>query len=94
MAEYPNIRTFAILPGLVHTAGTTDWMLPYAQDHPDMTGLLALWLASERSDFMRGKLVSVNWDIKELEAHKEGLVNMQGITPFPVLPVNGGSVLK
>lgn len=65
---------------------------PYALDHEDMTGLVALWLVQPRADFMRGRLVQVNWDLAELESRKDEVVqrDMLKIASVPALPVNGG----
>jgi hypothetical protein len=40
-------------------------------DPPELSGGLTLYLASTRADFLRGKFVSVNWDVEEMEGHKE-----------------------
>ncbi|KAA8564757.1 hypothetical protein EYC84_011644 [Monilinia fructicola] len=51
----------------------TDMVSPafklYALDHVDLTGMLALYLAQERADYLRGGMVAVNWDVEELEEY-------------------------
>ena len=41
-----------------------------AQDQPEQTGALALYLASSRADYLKGSLTSVNWDLEEMEERK------------------------
>lgn len=48
--------------------------LSYARDDPMLTGGLTLFLSTERAEWMRGTMVSVNWDIEEMEAHKEEII--------------------
>lgn len=63
----------------------------YAKDEGEQTGALGLYLASERGDYLVGSLTSINWDLGEMEAHKEeikgGLLKNKWV---PVLPVSGG----
>lgn len=68
---------------------------PFAKDHPELTGMLSLWLAQPKADFLRGQLVSVNWDIQEMEANAEEisekkLLKMQWVQ---ILPICGGKGL-
>ncbi|KAI0885901.1 NAD(P)-binding protein [Annulohypoxylon maeteangense] len=69
--ENPNIRTFTLLPGLLKTAMTAQDFLPFARDDPMLSGGLTLFLCTPRAEWMRGGIMSVNWDIEEMEAHKE-----------------------
>ena len=67
----------------------------YAQDEPELTGALSVYLAQERADFLRSSLTSVNWDVREMEARKEDIVE-QGLLKtswVPILPCSGGSGL-
>jgi len=92
-AEYPKIRSFSLLPGVVNTdLSNKTGFVDYAQDEAEQTGALALYLASSRADYLTGSLTSVNWDLDEMEAHKEdikkGLLQIKWV---PILPVSGGS---
>ncbi|KAF2194086.1 NAD(P)-binding protein [Zopfia rhizophila CBS 207.26] len=69
--EHPNIRAFTLLPGLLNTAMTAEAYLPYARDDPMLAGGLSLFLCTPRAEWMRSCVMSVNWDIEEMEAHKE-----------------------
>ena len=43
----------------------------FAKDKPLLFGGLSLYLQKPQSDFLRGGFLSVNWDVEELEAHKD-----------------------
>lgn len=84
-----------MLPGIVVSdMPNTDDFRDYAKDDGEQTGALGLYLASERGDYLKGSLTSINWDLDEMEAHKEkiaeGLLKIKWI---PVLPTSGGSGL-
>ncbi|KAH7080703.1 hypothetical protein FB567DRAFT_531522 [Paraphoma chrysanthemicola] len=89
--EYPTLKSFTVFPGIVVTDALDPFFEPFALDHPDQTGALALYLASQRADYLKGSLVSINWDVEEMEKHKEeiekGLLKIKYV---PVLPVSGG----
>ena len=67
----------------------------YGHDHIDMTGLLSLYLASPRADFMKGGLTSINWDVEEMEAHQDDISQQRllDIKWMPILPASGGQGL-
>lgn len=69
-AEYPNLRVYTVIPGLVAGIRSKPMFRPYALDHPDMTGLWSIYLSSPRAEFLSGSMISVNWDVEELEANK------------------------
>jgi NAD(P)-dependent dehydrogenase (short-subunit alcohol dehydrogenase family) len=73
-AEQPGIRVFMLIPGIVQTEMTLDALKPYAKDTPNLTGSWTLFLSTQRAEWMRGGIVSVNWDIEEMEAHKDQIV--------------------
>lgn len=80
------------MPGVVVTDMTTEMFRPYALDHADLTGMLSLYLAQPRADYLRGAMVSVNWDVEELEAHKDE-ISAKGLLKtswLPILPLGGG----
>jgi hypothetical protein len=45
--------------------------LDFALDDPMLTGGLSLFLCTERAEWLRGKMMSVNWDFEEMEERKE-----------------------
>ncbi|KEF59475.1 uncharacterized protein A1O9_04319 [Exophiala aquamarina CBS 119918] len=91
--DYPKIRAFTTIPGVVMTdvLKEEEWLHPFAKDAPEMTGGLALYLSSSRADFLKSSLISVNWDLETIEAHKkeveEGALQAHWI---PLLPMAGG----
>ncbi|KAK5194055.1 hypothetical protein LTR47_005354 [Exophiala xenobiotica] len=91
--EYPTLRVFDLLPGVVVTPMMGETYRPLAKDHPDLVGMVSLWLAQPRADFLSGQLVSVNWDLEAMEAHAKEISekNMLRLQYLPILPVAGGS---
>ncbi|KAF3015297.1 hypothetical protein E8E14_007937 [Neopestalotiopsis sp. 37M] len=73
-AEHPGIRVFSLMPGIVMTGMTLDALKPYAKDSAELSASWTLFLSTPRADWMRGGLLSVNWDIEEMEAHKDEIV--------------------
>ncbi|CAI6340692.1 unnamed protein product [Periconia digitata] len=72
--EQPGVRFFMLIPGLVQTEMTVDSLKPYAKDSAGLSGGWSLFLSTPRAEWMRGGIVSVNWDIEEMEAHKDEIV--------------------
>ncbi|KAI9817915.1 MAG: hypothetical protein M1832_004535 [Thelocarpon impressellum] len=91
-AEYPKLRSFTTMPGIVDTDMPSEQFRPYALDHVDLTGLLALYLAQPRADYLRGSIISVNWDVEEMEAHRDEIEQKKllQMSWLPVLPIAGG----
>jgi NAD(P)-dependent dehydrogenase (short-subunit alcohol dehydrogenase family) len=93
--EYPTLRVFSSMPGIALTGMVEEFWLPYAKDHVDLTGMLALYLAQSRADYLKGGMVSVNWDVNELEQHKQEILEKKALQTswLPILGVNGGKGL-
>jgi hypothetical protein len=85
------------MPGIVKTSMSElgDYT-PFALDHPDLVGMLALYLVQPRADYLRGGMVGVNWDVEEMEAKKDQIAkgDLLKIAWLPVLPVGGGKGLS
>lgn len=85
-------------PGIVQTPlqAEAPEFNKYAHDDADLTGWLCLYLCSPRADYLKGGLASVNWDIDEMEAHKDEIVQHRSldIKWVPILPASGGSGLQ
>lgn len=66
----------------------------YARDEGEQTGALGLYLASSRADYLVNSLTSINWDLTEMENHKDeisgGLLRNKWVA---VLPTSGGKGL-
>ncbi|OTB02809.1 hypothetical protein M426DRAFT_322402 [Hypoxylon sp. CI-4A] len=73
-AEQQGIRVFSLMPGIVQTDMTVDSLKPYAKDSAGLSGSWTLFLSTPRAEWMRGGIVSVNWDIEEMEAHKDQII--------------------
>ncbi|KAI0553979.1 NAD(P)-binding protein [Xylaria curta] len=73
-AEQPGLRVFMLMPGIVQSEMTVDALKPYAKDTAGLSGSWTLFLSTPRAEWMRGGIVSVNWDIEEMEAHKDQIV--------------------
>lgn len=93
--EYPTLRVFTTMPGIVATDMVGEFFKPFAHDHVDLTGMLALYLAQDRADYLNGGMVAVNWDVEEMGTHKEEIVKGKVLqtTWLPILPRNGGKGL-
>jgi len=72
--EQPGIRAFAVHPGFVPTAMELDAFAAYTIDSPELTGGLSLYLSTPRADHLRGRYISVNWDVDDMEKHKEEII--------------------
>ncbi|PVH90206.1 hypothetical protein DM02DRAFT_548265, partial [Periconia macrospinosa] len=64
-----------LLPGIVETSMTLDALKPYAKDTPSLSASWTLFLSTPRAEWMRGGVLSVNWDIEEMEAHKDEIIS-------------------
>lgn len=80
------------MPGIVPTYLLRDAYAPYAKDHEDLVGQLALYLTQAKADYLRGCMVSVNWDVEEMEAYKDEIVSKRllKLVWLPILPQDGG----
>ncbi|KAB8292075.1 hypothetical protein EYC80_007821 [Monilinia laxa] len=94
--EYPTLRVFTTMPGIAPTDMVKAHFRPYAHDHVDLTGMLALYLVQERADYLRGGMVAVNWDVEELEEYKKEIEEGKLLKTSwrPILPFNGGKGLS
>jgi len=86
---------FTTFPGLVMTDMIQEFAKPWAIDHTEMVGSLALYLSQIRADYLRGRIVSVNWDVLEMEAEQKRLASekMLKLSWLPALPLEGGKGL-
>ncbi|PVH93937.1 NAD(P)-binding protein [Periconia macrospinosa] len=76
--EQPDIRVFSVHPGIVEAAGdrgmVVDNFTPFAKDKQALTAALTLYLMKPEADFLRGSYLSVNWDVEEMEKHKDEIL--------------------
>ncbi|KAF2662083.1 NAD(P)-binding protein [Lophiostoma macrostomum CBS 122681] len=73
--EQPDLRVFSVHPGVVEVSkgrgAIVDFFTPFAKDKQALTGGFTLYLQKPEADYLRGGFSSVNWDIEEMEQHKE-----------------------
>ena len=78
ITEQPNIRVFSIHPGIVEAESNrgmvVDNFTPFAKDKQALTAGLTLYLQRPQADFLRGGFLSANWDVEEMEKHKDEIV--------------------
>ncbi|KAF7945128.1 hypothetical protein EAE96_009907 [Botrytis aclada] len=93
--EHPSLRVFTTMPGIALTDMVSDNFKPYALDHVDLTGMLALYLVQERADYLRGGMVGVNWDVEEMEEYAKEIAEKKVLQTqwLSILPLNGGKGL-
>ncbi|KAL1873942.1 hypothetical protein Daus18300_003815 [Diaporthe australafricana] len=76
--EQPNLRVFSVHPGMVEAENgrgmVVESLLPFSKDKAGLTGALAVYLTTDKADFLRGGYIHANWDVEELEAHKDEIV--------------------
>ncbi|KAG8826059.1 hypothetical protein FRC17_008424 [Serendipita sp. 399] len=74
--EYPNVRSFVLLPGLVETDMTLDAFRPLTIDKANLVAGLSVFLAaSPEADALSGRFLDARWDIEEVLAKKEEIVS-------------------
>jgi NAD(P)-dependent dehydrogenase (short-subunit alcohol dehydrogenase family) len=76
--EHPDLRAFCVHPGIVEAEGgrgiVADVFTPFAKDKPALTGGLTTYLAGPKADFLKGTYLHANWDVAELEQHRQELL--------------------
>ena len=62
-----------------------------AKDEAELAGSLILYLAQPKADYLKGCLTSVNWDVEEMELHKDEIVGKKilQMSWVPILPCSG-----
>lgn len=72
-----DIKCFAMHPGGVATEigkAMPNYMHEYLNDDPKLAAGFAVWLSSGRADWAKGRYLSANWDVGELNAMKEEIL--------------------
>ncbi|RFU33726.1 hypothetical protein B7463_g2646, partial [Scytalidium lignicola] len=68
-SEHPNIRVFSVHPGIIPTAMGKAFG-GAAKDTVELAAGMNLYLASPKADYLRGRYITANWDVDELEQHQ------------------------
>lgn len=84
------------MPGIVVTEILNTEFEMFAKDEVELTGSLVLYLAQPKADYLKNCLTSVNWDVEEMEAHKDEIVKKKLLQTswVPILPCSGGKGLE
>lgn len=72
-----GIKCFAMHPGGVATDighSMPEHMHEYLVDDPNLAASFAVWLCSGTADWAKGRYVSANWDVTELTALKDEIL--------------------
>lgn len=72
-----GIKCFAIHPGGVATElgkNMPEGMHEYLVDSPDLAASFAVWLCSGNADWAKGRYLSATWDVTELTALKDKIL--------------------
>jgi NAD(P)-dependent dehydrogenase (short-subunit alcohol dehydrogenase family) len=72
-----GIKCFALHPGGVSTElglNMPEAMHPYLIDEPELAAGFAVWLCSGKADWAKGRYLSANWDVGELTAMSEQIL--------------------
>ncbi|KAB5525529.1 hypothetical protein GE09DRAFT_1151660 [Coniochaeta sp. 2T2.1] len=77
-AEHSNVRVFNVHPGMAKSSVLRKELELYAKDTPELFGSFTVYLAGNQADFLRGRFIAANWDVEDLEAHREAIIE-QGL---------------
>jgi NAD(P)-dependent dehydrogenase (short-subunit alcohol dehydrogenase family) len=72
-----GIKCFALHPGGVATQlglQMPESLHAYLNDKPDLAASFAVWLCSGKADWASGRYLSANWDVGELTARKDEIL--------------------
>ncbi|CAG7854657.1 SubName: Full=Related to peroxisomal short-chain alcohol dehydrogenase {ECO:0000313/EMBL:CCA70502.1} [Serendipita indica DSM 11827] len=72
--EYPNLRTFAVIPGLVETDMLLEAMRGIPLDQASLVGGVSVYLSHPHADFLSGRFLDSRWDIDQVVERKEEIV--------------------
>lgn len=81
-AENANVTAIAFHPGIVPTdmMDGAPFFAQFAKDTPQLAGAVINFLASEQAKFLNGRYTTANWDITELLARKDEIVEKNLLT--------------
>lgn len=52
----------------------------FARDTPQLAGAVVNWLASEDARFLTGRYITANWDVTEILARKDEIIEKNLLT--------------
>ncbi|KAM0457254.1 hypothetical protein ACHAO4_003051 [Trichoderma viride] len=81
-AEHPNVRAFNLHPGIVPN-GVQFAMLSGANvDTAALSAGVSLYLTTPQAEFLRGRFISANWAVDDLEAKQDDIVKQNLLTTY------------
>jgi NAD(P)-dependent dehydrogenase (short-subunit alcohol dehydrogenase family) len=74
---YPSVNVVAVNPGFVDTDALLPMFRSFSLDTVELTGGVCVWLARDpaRARFLSGRFITANWDVDELVARKDEIVD-------------------
>ncbi|PTB69258.1 hypothetical protein BBK36DRAFT_1137705 [Trichoderma citrinoviride] len=66
-AENPNVRAISLHPGTILTDITSEWLVRFSKDTPELAGGMAVWLTTKEAAFLNGSLDHF-WDFFEAQS--------------------------
>jgi len=79
--EYPDIKAYAVHPGVIATPGAVKAIEQYgfpggikAQDTVELPSATFLWLTARNAEFLSGRYIHAPWDLNEVIAAKDEIV--------------------
>ena len=73
-AENSNIIAASLHPGAVMTPITKPQFEKFSLDTHELAGGAAVWLATEKANFMNGRYLGANWSVDELMEREREIV--------------------
>ncbi|KAK5725496.1 hypothetical protein LTR15_003684 [Elasticomyces elasticus] len=73
-AENPEVRAVSYHPGVLESEMNSKGTIKFSFDDMSLPAGFAVWLASDKADFVQGRMLWAHWDVEELEAMKEDIV--------------------
>ncbi|KAI0042038.1 NAD-P-binding protein [Auriscalpium vulgare] len=86
--EYPDVKVFAVHPGMVETQLNSDSQSPVPPvDTVSLPAAVFLYLSAGKADYLNSRYVSANWDLAEVEKDwKEKIVAQNGLVSKLSIP--------
>ncbi|RFU25953.1 hypothetical protein B7463_g10385, partial [Scytalidium lignicola] len=81
--ENAGVRVVSCHPGVIDTdmgRKSAEYVKPAAYDDIQLPASFIVWLASTEADFLKGRFVWSNWDVTELKAREQEIVEKNLLT--------------
>ncbi|KAI5792194.1 hypothetical protein FPQ18DRAFT_259595 [Pyronema domesticum] len=77
-----GLLAYTVHPGSVKTKLSEDGLpelMSIFGDSSDLSGAFVVWLTKQRREWLTSRFLSANWDVDELEAMKEGILERDAL---------------